>query len=58
MDEKMQCLLTGVYPKTYSSSRRDYMTAFKYEWVESKEVFISLFMKLLIKMKKEIIDEK
>lgn len=56
MDEKMQCLLTGVYPKTYSSSRRDYMTAFKYEWVESKEVFISLFMKLLIKMKKEIID--
>lgn len=58
MDEKMECLLTGVYPKPYSSYRRDYMSSFKYEWIESKQVFVSLFIDLLTKMKKSIVDER
>jgi len=51
MDEKMECLLTGVYPKQYSSVRKEYSTSYVYEWETTKPVFTKLFLEMLNKMK-------
>ena len=58
MDEKMECLVTGVYPKQYSSIRRDYLLSYRYELETSKKAFIKLFLDMLNKMKLELAAEK
>lgn len=55
MDEKMEALVTGVYPKNYSTIRRDHSLAFKYEWHDPKSTFIELFLGMLNKMKHQLL---
>ena len=51
MDEKMECLVTGIYPKSLSAIKRDFSIAFKYHWEVTKQQITKFFLNMLHKMK-------
>jgi hypothetical protein len=50
----MEYLMTGVYPKSYSYHKKDSSFVYRYEWEDEKDVFMTLFISIFLKIKNQL----